>query len=154
MGGSICNADPAADYPAALLSLEAFITTNSRIIKAEDFFIDMFETILETEEIVISISFPIKNKSYYLKYASQASKYAIIGIFTCLSNEKYNVAITGASNKVFLLEEIRSLPVSKLKNYNFKSIDLSAFNINNDINASATYRESLIKNLISKTIRF
>ena len=42
IGGSICNADPAADYPAALLSLNATINTNSREIFAKDFFIDMF----------------------------------------------------------------------------------------------------------------
>ena len=39
LGGSICNADPAADYPAALLSLNATINTNSRKILAKDFFV-------------------------------------------------------------------------------------------------------------------
>ena len=42
LGGSIANADPSADYPAAVLALEATIHTNSRTIPADDFFIDLF----------------------------------------------------------------------------------------------------------------
>ena len=91
IGGSICNADPAADYPAALLSLEATINTNNRCIPAKDFFIDMFETNLESYEIVTSITFPIRSKSFYLKFSSQASKYAIVGIFACIVNDKLSV---------------------------------------------------------------
>ena len=64
LGGSICNADPAADYPAALLSLNAKITTNNREILAKDFFIDMFETKLEDFEIVKSVTFPIKKNPF------------------------------------------------------------------------------------------
>ena len=46
LGGSVANSDPAADYPAALLGLDAVIQTNKRSIAASDFFIDMFETCL------------------------------------------------------------------------------------------------------------
>ena len=93
IGGSICNADPAADYPAALLSLEATINTNNRSIPAKDFFIDMFETKLESHEIVTSITFPIKSKSFYLKFSSQASKYAIVGMFACIVNDQLSVSM-------------------------------------------------------------
>ena len=103
IGGSICNADPAADYPAALISLDALINTNTRTVKAKDFFIDMFETNLESTELVKSITFPIKDNSYYLKLASQASKYAIVGIFGSTLNNTTSLAVTGAANKVFLL---------------------------------------------------
>ena len=109
IGGSICNSDPAADYPSALLSLNASIITNKRSISAKDFFIDMFETILTDDEIVISISFPIVKKSYYMKFASQASKYAIVGIFGSYNNNLLKLAITGAANKVFSIKELEGL---------------------------------------------
>ena len=58
IGGSIANNDPAADYPAALVGLGATIVTDRRQIGADDFFTDMFETSLESDEIVTSVRFP------------------------------------------------------------------------------------------------
>ena len=152
IGGSICNADPAADYPAALLSLNATINTNSREILAKDFFIDMFETTLESAEIVRSITFPIKKKSYYLKFSSQASKYAIVGIFGCFDGDRVSVSITGAANKVFNLEEINNQSPNQLKVYDFNKLDLNEISFNSDIHASAEYRSSLIKNMLPELI--
>ena len=153
IGGSICNADPAADYPAALLSLNATITTNNRDIKAKDFFIDMFETNLEDYEIVKYITFPIINNSYYLKIASQASKYAIIGIFGSSYNNQLSISVTGAANKVFSLDDINALSIEKLKTFDFEALNLNKFNINSDIHASSIYRTSLIKSMLPKLIQ-
>ena len=152
IGGSICNADPAADYPAALLSLNATINTNSREIMAKDFFIDMFETKLESSEIVTSVTFPIKKKSFYLKFSSQASKYAIVGIFGSFDGDSVSVSITGAANKVFSLEKINNQSLSQLKVYDFDKLDLNGISFNSDIHASAEYRSSLIKNMLPKLI--
>ncbi len=58
LGGSISNNDPAADYPAAVLALNATIVTNKRKIPADQFFKGMFETALESGEIVMAVSFP------------------------------------------------------------------------------------------------
>ena len=62
LGGSISNADPSADYPAALLALDARINTMERQIKADDLFKGLFETALEDGELVKSVSFkkPLK----------------------------------------------------------------------------------------------
>ena len=48
IGGSVAYNDPSADYPAALLGLDATIQTNKRAISADAFFIDIFETALKT----------------------------------------------------------------------------------------------------------
>ena len=152
IGGSICNADPAADYPAALLSLNAIIKTNSREILAKDFFVDMFETKLESSEIVISVTFPIKKKSFYLKVSSQASKYAIVGIFGSFDGDKFSVSITGAANKVFSLEKINNQSPNQLKVYDFDQLEFNEISFNSDIHASAEYRSSLIKNMLPKLI--
>ena len=56
IGGSIANNDPAADYPAALLALDATIVTNKREIAADNFFTGLFETALEDGEIVTAVT--------------------------------------------------------------------------------------------------
>src|SRR6266849_10907017 len=50
IGGSIANSDPAADYPAAVLALNATVQTSKRTIAADDFFTGLFETALDPGE--------------------------------------------------------------------------------------------------------
>ncbi len=81
IGGSIANDDPAADYPAAALALGATIVTNKRSIAADDFFKGLFETALETGELITSVRFPIPQKAAYEKFRNPASRYALVGVF-------------------------------------------------------------------------
>ena len=62
IGGSICFADPAADYPAGLLGLGATVSTDRRTIAADDFFTGLYETALVDGEIVVSVDFPIPER--------------------------------------------------------------------------------------------
>ncbi len=62
IGGSIANNDPAADYPAAVLGLNATVITNKRKIAADDFFKGMFETALAPDEIITAVSFPLRGE--------------------------------------------------------------------------------------------
>ena len=152
LGGSVCNADPAADYPAALISLNSTLTTNLRKINVKDFFLDIFETCLQEGEILKNITFPKVYFSNYQKFSSQASKYAIVGVFTSINNKQLRIAITGASNKAFLIEELSNTEINKAKKVNFENINFDRYDINTDINASSEYRISLIKSLIKKSL--
>ena len=58
IGGSIANNDPAADYPAAILGLNATVKTNKREIAADDFFTGMFETALGDDEVITAVQLP------------------------------------------------------------------------------------------------
>ena len=80
IGGSVSNADPAADYPAGLLGLGARIDTTVGEIFADEFFTGMFETALEDDEIVTSVSFPLPEAAAYMKFENPASRYAIVGV--------------------------------------------------------------------------
>ena len=153
IGGSICNSDPAADYPSALLSLNATILTNKRTINAKEFFVDMFETLLSDDEIVISICFPIVKNSYYLKFASQASKYAIVGIFGAYNEGLIELSITGASNKVFSITELNGLTPQEILKLNLDQLDFKKYYINSDIHATSEYRVALIKNMIKNIVK-
>jgi carbon-monoxide dehydrogenase medium subunit len=87
MGGSVAHADPAADYPAALLALEAKIhavsKSGDRVIDAADFFVDAFTTALEPGEIVVDIQVPVEEPSEGYKYekvAHPASGFPVVGV--------------------------------------------------------------------------
>lgn len=62
IGGSLCHADPAAEFPALALACGARIETVSlsggRSIAASDFFEGVFTTALEEDEIVAAVHFP------------------------------------------------------------------------------------------------
>ena len=73
VGGSIANNDAAADYPAAVLGLGATIVTTAREIAADDFFTGLFETLLERDEIVTAIRFPLPRRAGYVKFANASS---------------------------------------------------------------------------------
>ena len=108
IGCSISNNDPTADYPAACLGLDAVIKTNKRDIISSDFFVGLFETALDEDEIVISISFNIPEKSSYMKFPNPASRYAMAGVYLSIFKDKINVSVTGASESgVFKWKEIR-----------------------------------------------
>lgn len=87
LGGAIAHADPAADYPTALVALGATINTASaggtRQIASGDFFVDMFTTALEPDELVTSVTVPSNppgTGAVYLKHRHPASSYAVVGI--------------------------------------------------------------------------
>ena len=108
IGGSVANADPAADYPAALVALNATVHTNQRSIAADDFFTDLFETALEENEIITKVSFPVPAKAAYMKFPNPASRYAIVGVFVAQSDEGVRVAVTGAAGSVFRVAQMEA----------------------------------------------
>src|SRR5262245_2871571 len=66
IGGSIANNDPAADYPAGVVALNATVVTNKRKIAADDFFKGMFETALAPAEIITAVEFPVAKRAAYM----------------------------------------------------------------------------------------
>src|SRR5580765_1712623 len=81
IGGSIANNDPAADYPGAVVALNATVRTNKREIAADNFFTGLFETALEPGELVTALRFPKVAQANYQKFRNPASRYAIVGVF-------------------------------------------------------------------------
>ncbi len=145
IGGSIANNDPAADYPAALLALDATITTDKRSIAAGDFFTGLFETALEEGEIVTSVSFAAPAKAGYEKFRNPASRYAIVGVFVANGKDGVRVAVTGAGdNGVFRSKEIEAALATNFDVSAIQNITVSPANLMGDIHASADYRAHLV----------
>ncbi len=104
IGGSLSHADPAADYPAVMLALEAEFTVagpgGERKIAATAFFNGMFETSLSEREILTSIAFDAAPASAYVKFHHPASHYAVVGAAAVLlltegKIDRARIALTG-----------------------------------------------------------
>src|SRR2546423_11625767 len=96
IGGSIANNDPAADYPAAVVALNATVRTNQREIAGDNFFTGMFETALAPDEIITAVRFPKVDAGNYQKFRNPASRYAIVGVYVAKTGGNVRLAGTGA----------------------------------------------------------
>jgi carbon-monoxide dehydrogenase medium subunit len=144
IGGSVANNDPAADYPAAVLGLNATIKTNRRSIAADEFFTGMFSTALSDGEIVTEVTFPIPRKASYKKFPNPASRYAMAGVFVAQTNSGVRVAVTGAGPCVFRVPAMEAALAKTFSPSAIEGIAIDANGLNSDIHGSAEYRAHLV----------
>ena len=152
IGGSIANSDPAADWPAAILALNANIVTNNREINNKEFFTNMFETCLEENEIITEINFEIPEFFNYIKFPNPASRYAIVGVAIAKYENKVSVAISGASHTPFIAKELSDALTMNFSD-NIPLNTISSDELNEDIHASSEYRANLIDVLTKKVLK-
>ena len=94
IGGSICCGIPFFDMPTAVLALGGEIHTKSprgeRRIKADEFFVDYFQTAVEFDEIVTSINFPYDERAFssFVKLGRVSIDFAVVNVATWLSFDK------------------------------------------------------------------
>lgn len=144
IGGSIANADPAADWPAAVVALDATIRTDRRDIAADAFFTGLMETALEVDEIVTAISFPIPETAAYLKFPNPASRYAVVGVMVARTTTKIRLAVTGAGPRVFRVPEMERALARSFTPAALDGLAIPAEGLNEDIHASPEYRAHLV----------
>ena len=152
IGGSIANNDPAADYPAAAVGLDAIINTSKRAIEADGFFLGMFETALGGGEIITSIAFPKPKRAAYMKFKNPASRYAIVGVFVAETPNGVRVAVTGAGPRVFRVTQMEAALATKFAPDSVANIKVPATGLNSDIHASAEYRAHLITIMAKRAV--
>lgn len=162
IGGSLVHADPAADYPAAILALEAEIklesAASSRTVKAHDFFVDLLTSAIKPGEILTQVSFVAPaagTGSAYVKHPQPASGFAIIGVATLLkldargNCESARVGITGLGPKAFRANAVEAALVGKAPSA--EAIAAAASHAADrvepmsDIHASADFRAELAR---------
>ena len=144
IGGSIANADPAADYPAAVVGLGATVRTGRRTIAGDDFFTGLFETALEEGEIVLSVSFPVPRRAAYAKFPNPASRYAVVGVMVAETASGVRVAVTGAGGHAFRVVAMESALGASFTPEAIRDVAVSPDGLNEDIHASAEYRAHLV----------
>ena len=159
IGGSLAHSDPAADWPAAILALDAEIVATSakgdRVIKAADFFVEMLTTALQPGEILREIRVPgSKGKAAqaYVKVRHPASGFAVVGVAVNLAIDSgkcqsAGVGITGVSPKAYRASKVEG--AIKGGALDAKTLAAAAahaadgVDVNSDLYASAEYRKQL-----------
>ena len=152
LGGSIANADPAADYPAGVLGLGATIKTNQRSIAADDFFTGLYETALKPGELITAVSFPAAQRAAYVKYKQPASRFALVGVFVAQTAGGVRVAVTGAASSVFRCKPLEDALARSFTPEAAKAVKLSADGLNADLHGSAAYRAAMISVMASRAV--
>ncbi len=154
LGGSLVHADPASDWPAAILALDAELAiagpNGRRTVRATDFFVDMMQTAVQPNEILCEIRFPTTAKSVaYVKSAQKASGFAIAGVATVVDKARKtaSVGISGVAPKPYRAAAVeRALGGHALTKETVASAALAAaegVDPLGDIHASAEFRAHL-----------
>src|SRR5579864_3765718 len=159
IGGSLAHSDPAADWPAAILALDAEIVATSakgdRVIKATDFFVEILTTDLQPGEILREIRIPAgkgKTVQAYVKVRHPASGFAVVGVSVNLSVDggkcqSAAIGITGVAPKAYRATNVEN--VLKGNPLDAKTLGAACthaadgVDVNSDLYASAEYRKQL-----------
>ena len=87
LAGSIAHADPASDWPAALLAYDGEVVATGpngeRVIRAREFYVDILTTILQPDELVTEVRFPMPppgTGGAYEKLERKVGDYAVVGV--------------------------------------------------------------------------
>ncbi len=152
IGGSIANADPAADYPAAVVGLAATVQTNTRSIAADDFFTGLFETALGDDEVITAVRFPIPARAGYAKFPNPASRYAVVGVLVAEGPGGTRVAVTGAGASVFRVADMEKALTGDFSPQAVAGMSVPASGLNSDIHASDEYRAHLVTVMAKRAV--
>ncbi len=169
LGGALAHADPAADYPAGVLALDAEIVARGpngeRTIPVDEFFVGFLTTALEPEELLTTIRIPAfaANTGYrYEKLANPASGYAIVGVaavITLAADGSIGAAligVTGAGEVAYRPKSVEDALIGTTPSTDsvkaavesaVDGIELLA-----DIHAPADYRARVTKNLVGRAV--
>jgi carbon-monoxide dehydrogenase medium subunit len=158
LGGSLAHADPAADYPAVMLALDADIqikgSHGERTVKARDFFQGMFTVDLARDEIITAVRFAPVRSGAYAKLHQRASHFAIVGVAAALAVDDNvirdaRIGLTGASSHAVRLTEVEEALAGKPASAD--TIDAASrlagnrlTDVNSDLHASEDYRRAMI----------
>jgi carbon-monoxide dehydrogenase medium subunit len=153
LGGSVANSDPAADYPAAVLGLNATVKTDQRDIPASEFFQGMFETALAEDELVIAVSFPKPKRAAYCKFPNPASRYAVAGVMVAETVDGIRVAVTGAGACAFRASGFEEALSASFSVDAIAGLSVDAKDLNSDLHASAEYRAHLVGVMAQRAVK-
>jgi carbon-monoxide dehydrogenase medium subunit len=158
LGGSLAHADPAADYPAVMLALDAEIHLKGpkgwRVVKAADFFKGLFTVDLAADEIIAAVQFSPVKSAAYAKLHQRASHFAIVGVAAALDVkdgviQSARIGVTGASAHATRLTDVEQALAGNPATA--ATVEAAAQNagaklqdVNTDIHASAEYRRAMV----------
>lgn len=168
IGGSVAHADPAGDWPATIMALDAeikiFGPNGERWVKCNDFFLGLLMSVLEPDEIVTAVKVPITSneKTAYLKAAPRSSGFAVVGVAVRLALDgngtcnRIAIGITGVTDKAYRAERVEQMLTGKRLDVKLiqEAAAQSTRNVEviEDINGSSEYRKHLTEVYVTRAI--
>src|SRR5438094_7569026 len=155
IGGSVAHADPAADYPASLLALEAKVrlvsAKSDRTLSLEDFLVDTLTTALEPGEILQEVIVPIEAAGVgvnYQKMVQPASGFAIVGVAARVAKTAgkpsfARVGVTGLAGKAYRAANVEAILIQTGDVGKAAAAAADGVDANSDLFASADYRSHM-----------
>jgi len=156
IGGSIAHADPASDFPAVMLALDADVQLRgqggSRSVKASAFFRGFYDVDLAPGEMIVAVQFAPARAAAYAKLHQRASHYAIVGVAAVLDVkggviQSARLGLTGATTHAVRLSGVEKALVGKKADGMAAVCEAAAADVadlNGDLHASAEYRKAMI----------
>lgn len=168
LGGSVAHADPAGDWPAAVLALDAEVqiagTSGQRWLKCSEFFLGLLMSVLEPDEIVTAVRVPVtgSDKTAYQKAAPRSSGFAVVGVAARLALDgagvctRAAIGITGVTDKAYRPQRTEELLTGKKLDANViqQAAAEATRNIEviEDINGSSEYRAHLTQVYVTRAV--
>jgi carbon-monoxide dehydrogenase medium subunit len=170
IGGSIAHADPASDWPAVLLAVNATIVCRSasgkRKIKARDFFLDTFTTAVEPTEVITEIRLmrrPARAGAAYTKLERKVGDFATAGSAAMVRLtadgriEGAGVALTAVSDSPFAATDAEALLVGEMPSEDlFRAAGVAAggqARPAGDIRGPVEYKRAMAAELTVRSLR-
>jgi len=170
VGGNICHSDPANDLPATMLALKATMVAvgpgGERVISAEEFFVDTFETALKPTEILREVHIPrtrVGTGSAYMKLESRAGDLAVVGVAVRLTLdaqgtcESVGLGLTAVGPKVIQPKAAEAALIGKkLSDDEIRqSASLAAQEAQptSDLRGTAEYKREMVRTLAARALR-
>ncbi len=170
LGGSLVHADPAADWPAAILALGAEVVLRrakgERVVKVADFFLDLLTTDVKPGELLTEIRVPVPAQpkaAAYLKVPQAASGFAVVGVAAQLTMEggtciDVSIGVTGLAPKAYRAKSVEdALRGHVLDDATLSAAiataDHEASDAMEDIHASGEYRRHLTRVFTKRAVQ-
>ena len=167
LGGSLAHADPSADYPAAMLALDADMQIKGprgwRTAKANGFFENLFTVDLAADEILAAVRFTPVRASAYCKLFQRASHFAIVGVAAALDVrdgkvQRARIGVTGAAATAVRLTRVEEALVGETASTEAcaaaaKDAGAHIRIVNSDIHASEDYRRAMISVFVRRALQ-
>jgi glyceraldehyde dehydrogenase medium subunit len=168
IGGNISHADPASDFPAVALALDARIKLSSlsgdRYVSARDFFKGPFTTEAKKGELVTEIEFPVMTGyvSKYIKVVRRSGDFALVSLAFAIKLkdgvvEDIRLAYAGVDSKPYRAYEAEKLLIgSKLTPALVEDVAEKAAkdaNPPSDTRGSSWYRKEVMKIITKKALK-
>jgi aerobic carbon-monoxide dehydrogenase medium subunit len=160
IGGSVAHADPAADYPAALLALEAKVrlvsAKSDRTMSVEDFLVDTLTTAIEPGEILQEVIVPIEasgNGVSYQKMVQPASGFAVVGVAARVGKGFARVGVTGLAGKAYRAKNVEKIMQESGDIAKAAAAVADGVDANSDLFASADFRRHLAQVYTARALK-